>query len=74
MKSDATYLASRLDDLEARLAHQDQANIELSDEVYRQQRQIANLELRLRDLSDRVKEIDLTRPAADGTDEIPPHY
>jgi len=65
---------ARIDELEARLAQQDHSFIELSDEVYRQQRQIAELELKLRRMSERLNEIALPQPAADPADEVPPHY
>ena len=41
---------ARIDELEARLALQDQSVLELSDEVYRQQRRVSELEDRLRTL------------------------
>jgi SlyX protein len=67
--------AARIDELEARVALQDQSLLELGDEIYRQQRQIAELERKLRELTDRVKA--LAEPAgapATGGDERPPHY
>ena len=67
-------LAARIDELEARLTQQDQSSLDMSDEVYRQQRQIAELERQLRHLNDRLKEIDVPRPHTDSIDETPPHY
>lgn len=63
-----------IDELETRLAHQDQAILELSDEVYRQQRQIAELERRLAALSERVQTLGSQSPAPRPEDEVPPHY
>ncbi len=65
--------SARIDELESRLAQQDQALLTLSDEVYRQQRQITQLETQLRQLVDRVRTLsapETPQPA----DEIPPHY
>jgi len=74
MDNDITNLALRVDELEARLAQQDQASLDLSDELYRQQRQISNLEAQIRHLSDRLKETELPRQATEPADEVPPHY
>ncbi len=62
----------RIDELEARLAEQDHSILELSDEVYRQQRQIAKLEAEVQRLAERLN----TPPqgAASNAAEIPPHY
>jgi uncharacterized coiled-coil protein SlyX len=65
-------LEQRIDELEARLAEQDRSIIELSDEVYRQQRQIAKLEIEVQRLAERLK-IE-PQSAASNTTEIPPHY
>jgi SlyX protein len=66
--------AARIDELETRLAQQDQTLLELSDELYRQQRQIARLETELRQLVDRVKTVSAPEPASSAADEVPPHY
>jgi SlyX protein len=66
--------ASRIDELETRLAQQDQTLLELSDELYRQQRQIARLEAELRQLVDRMKTISTPEPASSPADDVPPHY
>jgi SlyX protein len=66
----------RIVDLEARLAHQDRSIQELSDELYRQQRHIGELERRLLVLTERVKDL-VSRdsgPAPRPEDELPPHY
>jgi len=65
---------ARIDELEARLAQQDQSLLELSDELYRQQQQIAKLELELRHLAERLKMIAVPEPANEPQDETPPHY
>ena len=66
--------AARIDELETRLAQQDQTLVELSDELYRQQRQIARLEAELGQLVDRMKTISASDPASNPADDVPPHY
>jgi SlyX protein len=66
--------AARIDELETRLAQQDQSLLELGDELYRQQRQIARLETELRQLVDRLQALSAPDPASNPADEIPPHY
>ena len=67
--------AERIDELETRLAQQDQAILELSDELYRQQRQVARLEMELRQLVERMKTMSAPEPGPSPTgDEVPPHY
>jgi uncharacterized coiled-coil protein SlyX len=72
MEPSGTRSERRIDELEARLAEQDHSILELSDEVYRQQRQIAKLEAEVQRLAERLQ----TPPqdAASNTTEIPPHY
>jgi uncharacterized coiled-coil protein SlyX len=65
---------ARIDELEARLALQDQSILELSDEIYRQQRQIATLESKVLDLTDRLRAAAASAPASDPASELPPHY
>lgn len=64
----------RLIELETRLAHQDQALLELSAEVYQQQKQIAALEKRCRSLLEHIQRITTNDRPADRSDEVPPHY
>jgi uncharacterized coiled-coil protein SlyX len=65
---------ARITELELRVAQQDHSLLELSDEVYRQQRQIAALEEELKLLRTRF-ELSATRePKPDPGDELPPHY
>jgi SlyX protein len=65
---------ARIDELEARLALQDQSILELSDEIYRQQRQVAELENRLRLLAQRLETMAAPAEARNPADEVPPHY
>ena len=69
-----TRAAARIDELESRLAQQDQALLELGDELYRQQRQIARLETELQQLADRMRSASSAEGSAGPTDEVPPHY
>lgn len=64
----------RIDELEARLAEQDQSILELSDEIFRQQQHIGQLETQLRHLAERVKSLATAAAAPDPADEVPPHY
>lgn len=64
----------RLNELEARVAHQDQSILELSDEIYRQQKQIALLEEQARHLMERLQSVTTAAPTGDPSNEIPPHY
>jgi SlyX protein len=66
--------AARIDELESRLAQQDQSLLELGDELYRQQRHIARLEAELRQLVDRLQTMSAPDPTSNPADEIPPHY
>jgi uncharacterized coiled-coil protein SlyX len=74
MKSMDHTTEARIDELETRLAQQDQSILELSDEIYRQQRQIAQLESKVLDLSDRLRAAASPAPDSDAASEIPPHY
>jgi uncharacterized coiled-coil protein SlyX len=65
---------ARIDELEARLAQQDQSVLELSDELYRQQRQIAQLTEELRAVRARFDALASREPPPGSTDELPPHY
>jgi uncharacterized coiled-coil protein SlyX len=71
---EAESTAARFDELEARLAHQDHSLLELSNEVYSQQRQIAALELLVRQLRERIEPLEQAQPAGDPASEVPPHY
>jgi SlyX protein len=65
---------ARIDELEARLALQDQSIVELSDEIYRQQRRVSALEDRLRALALRLEALTAPAETRDPADEVPPHY
>ena len=65
---------ARIDELEARLAQQDHSILGLSDELYKQQQQIARLEIEVRHLVERVQRVETEEPLGDSPYEVPPHY
>ncbi len=69
-----TTIEQRLMELETKAAYQDDALQVLSDEVARQSREIELLELRCRELQQRLAS--QAEPGFQGTarDEIPPHW
>ena len=73
-EEDLRRAAARIDELEVRLAQQDQSLLELSDELYRQQRHIARLETEIARLVDRMRTLGAPEPAPSPADEVPPHY
>lgn len=72
MERSGTRSEQRIDELEARLAEQDRSLLDLSDEVYRQQKQIAKLETEVQRLAERLKT--QAQGVASNAPEIPPHY
>jgi uncharacterized coiled-coil protein SlyX len=74
MTQSNTDTDARIDELEMRLAQQDHSVLELGEEVYRQQQQIAHLQSLVRQLADRLRPLETAQPAGDPTDEVPPHY
>jgi len=65
---------ARIEELQSRLALADNSILELSNEVYRQQKQLAQLESRMIQLTDHLKQLDTAPPAKDAGNEVPPHY
>lgn len=64
----------RLTNLEAKIAHQEQSILELSEEIYRQQKQLARLEQTCQTLLDQARAISESRGPANPGPEQPPHY
>lgn len=64
----------RLTDLESRLAFQEHTLEELNQVVIEQQRQLAVLAERLRNLEERVRAIQPSQIATEAEETPPPHY
>ena len=64
----------KLNELETRIAHQDHSIEKMSDEIYRQQKQIVQLEEKVRRLVDRLELIASPQSSNNEPDEAPPHY
>ena len=65
---------SRLEEVEARLAHQENTINELSAVIYRQQQQLDKLQAGYATLVSRVKELLAIADSENHTDTPPPHY
>jgi SlyX protein len=66
--------ASPLEQIETKIAFLERANSELSDVVFRQQREIEALRARINALIERFEAAQSDEPARDPEDERPPHY
>jgi uncharacterized coiled-coil protein SlyX len=60
--------------IEMRLAYLERASTELSDVVYRQQREIEALRAQLAELASRAQAATGAEPAPSPAEEKPPHY
>ena len=60
--------------LEMKIAYLERANNELSDVVYRQQREIQGLRAKMETLADRVSAMPAAEEGRTPEDERPPHY
>lgn len=65
---------SRLEEVEAKLAHQEHTISELSEVIYRQQQQLDKLERGYVTLVSRIKELLAMADAEGPGDTPPPHY
>lgn len=65
---------SRLEQIEIKLAYQEDTVRELSDVIYRQQLLIDALEQRCRQLEERITSMTSAPPPSPAEDEKPPHY
>jgi len=63
-----------LEQIQTKIAYLERANTELSDVVFRQQREIQALEARLRTISDRLNAAQSQGGAQPPDEERPPHY
>ena len=64
----------RTNELEARLAHQDNSIEKMSDEIYWQHKKISQLEEKVRWLAERLELVTSPQSSHDQSDEVPPHY
>ena len=69
-------IESRLDELESRLAFQDDHIESLNEIIARQDRELGRLELRVKTLADKLNDLmeSAAMPGADAGHEVPPHY
>jgi SlyX protein len=67
-------MTQRLDQVEVKVAYLEQANGELSDELFRQRREIEALRERLSVLAGRIESAQSAPAAYAPEDEKPPHY
>lgn len=67
-------MQTTMEQLETKIAWLEQANAELSDELFRQRQQIAALQGRLDHLSNRLEAAQSNPASYPAADEKPPHY
>jgi uncharacterized coiled-coil protein SlyX len=64
----------RTNELEMRLAHQDNSIDKMSDEIYRQHKKISQLEEKVKWLIERLELVTSPQSSHDQSDDVPPHY
>jgi uncharacterized coiled-coil protein SlyX len=64
----------RVDQLEIKVAYLEQANSELSDELFRQRQEIASLRVQMAVLADRLRDAQAQEKPTTIEEETPPHY
>ncbi len=75
MNHETSDLAQRLDELESRLAFQDDLIESLNQVITRQDREIINMASQIKDLFTRLSEqAEPADPGSTAEHEIPPHY
>ncbi len=69
-------IEARLDELESRLAFQDDHIESLNEIIVRQDRELRRLELRVKTLADKLNDFaeSASMPGASSGHEVPPHY
>lgn len=67
-------MEARIERLESLVALQDQTIEKLSDEMYEQQRQLADLARQVERLAGKLREMDDVLGQTGGADAPPPHY
>jgi SlyX protein len=69
-----TSVATPLDEIQTKIAFLERANSDLSDVVFRQQREIQALAAKLQEFSARLQAAEAGDAARAAQDERPPHY
>jgi len=67
-------MEDRIERLESLLAIQDRTVEKLSDSIFEQQQQIANLEKQMERLANKIREMDAHMDQSGAFDAPPPHY
>lgn len=67
-------MSEDIERIELKIAYLEKANAELSDVVYRQQREIELLNLKIEGLQGRLDSLPDAGPVLTPEDERPPHY
>jgi SlyX protein len=67
-------MEARIEQLEIKVAYLEQANGQLSDEIYRQRQQVEALRMQLEALSGRFEAAQSSPTTYTAEQEIPPHY
>jgi uncharacterized coiled-coil protein SlyX len=65
---------ARVNELEARLAHQDHSLEKMSDEIYWLQKQISQLKAKVSALVEGLEQVAPSPSSNKQPDEVPPHY
>jgi SlyX protein len=63
-----------LEQIQTKIAFLERANTDLSDVVFRQQREIQALAAKIQEISERLRAAESGDPARAAQDERPPHY
>ena len=74
MTSTDSQMTARIDELESRIAFQDDLIESLNEVVTRQDRDLAMLTLRLQELASKLNEIGDAAASPSPDSEVPPHY
>jgi SlyX protein len=63
-----------VEEIQSKIAFLERANADLSDVVFQQQREIRALELRIKEVADRLEGVQADERQRSLEDERPPHY
>jgi len=67
-------MEERMERLESLVALQDRTIEKLSDSLFEQQQQIADMERQMKRMGDKIRELDANLDQSGGLDAPPPHY